>query len=184
MSPFAKGHKPIKKGDRIGGIPIKAKGKKAKDEDEVIDEEEEVEEEEVEEEGAGEEETVITVVRGEDNATVLTSNRRMKNKMDKLVEAGLAVLEQESRTENLYTLPASFIMFRKPREYTDEQREEARARFADATGRPAKKAAAKKAVKGKKAPKLPKVEEEDVEDEGDEEEVEQKPAKKAKAKKA
>lgn len=93
-----------------------------------------------------EQETCINFMRGDDRATIYTSDTTTMTKLNKLVELDGTEwkLESEARLPSgelvgkTYSCPVSFITFRskriKKRNYTDEQRKEMAARLHKSTG--------------------------------------------------
>lgn len=75
-----------------------------------------------------EQETVINFNAGEQSATVYTRDKAVMRKLDKLTEEFPDSYKQISRTEmdSIYSLPKSYISYRKPRKLNEEQRERAR----------------------------------------------------------
>lgn len=75
-----------------------------------------------------EQETIISFNAGEQTATVYTRNKIVMRKLDRLVNAFPAVYKITGQTEHdkTYSMPKSYISYRKPRNISEEQREQAR----------------------------------------------------------
>ncbi len=74
-------------------------------------------------------ETVVNYNAGEDTATVYTADKAVMRRLDKLVLEFPEEyrLEKETEFARWYSMPKSFVTYRKPRKLTDEQREQKRA---------------------------------------------------------
>ena len=75
-----------------------------------------------------EQETIISFNAGEQIATVYTRDKAVKRKLDGLVKAFPAGYKLTGQTEydKTYSMPKSHISYRKPRNISEEQREQAR----------------------------------------------------------
>lgn len=75
-----------------------------------------------------EQETIISFNAGEQIATVYTRDKAVIRKLDGLVKAFPAVYKLTGQTEydKTYSMPKSHISYRKPRNISEEQREQAR----------------------------------------------------------
>lgn len=75
-----------------------------------------------------EQETVINFNAGEQNATVYTRDKTVMRKLDALVIEFPEVyrLIGETDIDKTYSMPKSHISYRKPRNISEEQREQAR----------------------------------------------------------
>ena len=75
-----------------------------------------------------EQETIISFNAGEQIATVYTRDKAVMRKLDGLVKAFPAVYKLTGQTEydKTYSMPKSHISYRKPRNISEEQREQAR----------------------------------------------------------
>ncbi len=73
-------------------------------------------------------ETVVNYNAGEDTATVYTADKAVMRRLDKLVVEypEQYKLEKETALARWYSMPKSFVTYRKPRKLTDEQREQKR----------------------------------------------------------
>ena len=78
-----------------------------------------------------EQETVINFNAGEQNATVYTRDKTVMRKLDALVIEFPEVyrLIGETDIDKTYSMPKSHISYRKPRNISEEQREQARERM-------------------------------------------------------
>ena len=78
-----------------------------------------------------EQETVINFNAGEPTATVCTKDKAVMRKLDKLVREFPEIYKQtgQSKTDKIYSMPKSYISYRKPRKLSEEQRESARQRM-------------------------------------------------------
>lgn len=77
-------------------------------------------------------ETTVNYNAGEQTATVYTRDKAVMRKLDRLVEAypeSYRLLEQTD-IDKTYSMPKSFVNYRKPRAVSAEQREQARLRMA------------------------------------------------------
>ena len=79
-----------------------------------------------------EQETVINFNAGEQRAVVYTRDKAVMRKLDALVIAFPEVykLVGETDIDKTYSMPKSYVTYRKPRTVSDEQREQARQRMA------------------------------------------------------
>ena len=77
-------------------------------------------------------ETVVNYNAGEQTATVYTRDKSVMRKLDRLVADYPESYKMLSQTEidKTYSMPKSYITYRKPRTVSDEQRELARQRMA------------------------------------------------------
>ena len=75
-----------------------------------------------------EQETIISFNAGEQIATVYTRDKAVMRKLDGLVKTFPAVYKLTGQTEHdkTYSMPKSHISYRKPRNISEEQREQAR----------------------------------------------------------
>jgi hypothetical protein len=80
-----------------------------------------------------EQETVINFNAGEETATLYTRDKAVMRKVDALVIEFPEVYRciRETSVDKTYTVPKSYICYRKPRRMTAEQREQARRRMVD-----------------------------------------------------
>lgn len=78
-----------------------------------------------------EQETVINFNAGEQNATVYTRDKTVMRKLDALVTDFPEVykLVGETDIDKTYSMPKSCVSYRKPRNISEEQREQARERM-------------------------------------------------------
>lgn len=78
-----------------------------------------------------EQETVINFNAGEPTATVYTKDKAVMRKLDKFVEEFPEIYKQigQSKIDKTYSMPKSYITYRKPRKLSEEQRESARQRM-------------------------------------------------------
>lgn len=121
-------------------------------------------------------ETIVNFLEAEDTMSIYTCNRKWKNKLHLM---GFEPDELDKIGGELYEdLPRNLLQLRKPREMSDEQKEEARERLAaarEAAGigefRPAKAKKTKKAKKTAKKAKPAPVEEDEDEDDLEDEDV-------------
>ncbi len=76
-------------------------------------------------------ETVINFNAGEETASVYTRDKAVMRRLDKLVESHPDTyrLEKQDEVSKTYSMPKSCVTYRKPRNLTDEQREQARERL-------------------------------------------------------
>jgi hypothetical protein len=77
-------------------------------------------------------ETVVNYNAGEQTATVYTRDKSVMRKLDRLVADYPESYKMLSQTEidKTYSMPKSYITYRKPRMVSNEQREQARQRMA------------------------------------------------------
>ena len=77
-------------------------------------------------------ETVVNYNVGEQTATVYTRDKSVMRKLDRLVADYPESYKLLSQTEidKTYSMPKSYITYRKPRTVSNEQREQARQRMA------------------------------------------------------
>ena len=77
-------------------------------------------------------ETVVNYNAGEQTATVYTRDKSVMRRLDRLVADYPESYKILSQTEidKTYSMPKSYITYRKPRTVSDEQRELARQRMA------------------------------------------------------
>ena len=75
-----------------------------------------------------EQETIISFNAGEQTATVYTRDKIVMRKLDGLVKAFPAVykLIGQTKHDKTYSMPKSYISYRKPRNISEVQREQAR----------------------------------------------------------
>lgn len=75
-----------------------------------------------------EQETIISFNVGEQTATVYTRDKAVMRKLDGLVKAFPAVykLIGQTKHDKTYSMPKSYISYRKPRNISEVQREQAR----------------------------------------------------------
>lgn len=75
-----------------------------------------------------EQETIISFNAGEQTATVYTRDKAVMRKLDGLVKTFPAVYKLTGQTEydKTYSVPKLYISYRKPRNISEEQREQAR----------------------------------------------------------
>ena len=78
-----------------------------------------------------EQETIVNYNAGERTATVYTRDKAVMRKLDKLVAdfSDTYKLINQTDIEKTYSMPKSFVSYRKPRKLTCEQREQARRRI-------------------------------------------------------
>ena len=76
-------------------------------------------------------ETVVNYNAGEQTATVYTRDKSVMRKLDRLVADYPESYKMLSQTEidKTYSMPKSYITYRKPRMVSNEQREQARQRM-------------------------------------------------------
>ena len=74
-----------------------------------------------------EQETIISFNAGEQTATVYTRDKAVMRKLDGLVKAFSAVykLIGQTKHDKTYSMPKSYISYRKPRNISEVQREQA-----------------------------------------------------------
>lgn len=77
-------------------------------------------------------ETVVNYNAGEQTAAVYTRDKSVMRKLDRLVADYPESYKMLSQTEidKTYSMPKSYITYRKPRMVSNEQREQARQRMA------------------------------------------------------
>ena len=77
-------------------------------------------------------ETVVNYNAGEQTATVYTRDKSVMRRLDRLVADYPESYKMLSQTEidKTYSMPKSYITYRKPRMVSNEQREQARQRMA------------------------------------------------------
>ncbi len=77
-------------------------------------------------------ETVVNYNAGEQTATVYTRDKSVMRKLDRLVAdyPDSYKLLKQTDIDKTYSMPKSYITYRKPRMVSDEQREQARQRMA------------------------------------------------------
>lgn len=77
-------------------------------------------------------ETVVNYNAGEQTATVYTRDKSVMRKLDRLVAdyPDSYKLLKQTDIDKTYSMPKSYITYRKPRTVSDEQREQARQRMA------------------------------------------------------
>lgn len=76
-------------------------------------------------------ETVVNYNAGEQTATVYTRDKSVMRKLDRLVADypdSYKMLKQTD-IDKTYSMPKSYVTYRKPRRISDEQREQARQRM-------------------------------------------------------
>ena len=77
-------------------------------------------------------ETVVNYNAGERTATVYTRDKSVMRRLDRLVAdypESYKLLKQ-TEIDKTYSIPKSFVTYRKPRTVSNEQREQARQRMA------------------------------------------------------
>lgn len=77
-------------------------------------------------------ETIVNYNAAEQTATVYTRDKAVMRKLDRLVEAypeSYRLVEQ-TEIDKTYSMPKSYVTYRKPRSVSTEQREQARLRMA------------------------------------------------------
>lgn len=76
--------------------------------------------------------TIVNYNAGEHAATVNTTDKVVMRKLDALVADFPSIYKLIKQTDNdkTYFMPKSYISYRKPRELSNEQREQARQRIA------------------------------------------------------
>ncbi len=76
-------------------------------------------------------ETVVNYNAGEQTATVYTRDKSVMRKLDRLVEdyPDSYKLLRQTDIDKTYSMPKSYVTYRKPRMVSDEQREQARQRM-------------------------------------------------------
>ncbi|MCU0081508.1 hypothetical protein [Extibacter muris] len=77
-------------------------------------------------------ETVVNYNAGEQTATVYTRDKSVMRKLDRLVAdcPDSYKLLNQTDIDKTYSMPKSYVTYRKPRVVSDEQRERARQRMA------------------------------------------------------
>lgn len=77
-------------------------------------------------------ETVVNYNAGEQTATVYTRDKSVMRRLDQLVvdHPDSYKLLNETDIDKTYSMPKSYVTYRKPRAVSDEQREQARQRMA------------------------------------------------------
>lgn len=75
--------------------------------------------------------TIVNYNAGERTATVYTRDKAVMRKLDKLVAdfSDTYKLINQTDIDKTYSMPKSFVSYRKPRKLTGEQREQARRRI-------------------------------------------------------
>lgn len=77
-------------------------------------------------------ETIVNYNAAEQTATVYTRDKAVMRKLDRLVEAypeSYRLIDQTD-IDKTYSMPKSYVTYRKPRAVSNEQREQARRRMA------------------------------------------------------
>lgn len=77
-------------------------------------------------------ETIVNYNAAEQTATVYTRDKAVMRKLDRLVEAypeSYRLIDQTD-IDKTYSMPKSYVTYRKPRTVRDEQREQVRHRMA------------------------------------------------------
>lgn len=79
-----------------------------------------------------EQETVINYNAGEQTATVYTRDKAVMRKLDKLVAdfPDIYKLIDQTDIDKTYSMPKSYVSYRKPKKLSEGQREQARLRMA------------------------------------------------------
>lgn len=77
-------------------------------------------------------ETVVNYNAGEQTATVYTRDRVVMRRLDRLVAdyPDSYKLLKQTDIDKTYSMPKSYVTYRRPRAVSDEQREQARQRMA------------------------------------------------------
>ena len=77
-------------------------------------------------------ETVVNYNAGEQTATVYTRDKSVMRRLDRLVAdyPDTYKLLRQTDIDKTYSMPKSYVTYRKPRKLNDEQREQARRRMA------------------------------------------------------
>lgn len=77
-------------------------------------------------------ETVVNYNAGEQTATVYTRDKSVMRKLDRLVKdyPDRYKLIRQTDIDKTYSMPKSYVTYRKPRAVSEEQREQARRRMA------------------------------------------------------
>ncbi len=75
-----------------------------------------------------EQETIVNYNAGEQTATVYTRDKAVMRKLDTLVSDYPDIYSRTAQdgVSKTYSMPKSYISYRKPRKLSDEQREQAR----------------------------------------------------------
>ena len=76
-------------------------------------------------------ETIVNYNAGEQTATIYTRDKSVMRRMDRLVAnypESYKLLKQTD-IDKTYSMPKSYVTYRKPRTVSDEQREQARQRM-------------------------------------------------------
>ena len=75
-----------------------------------------------------EQETIVSYNAGNQTATIYTRDKAVMRKLDGLVKAFPAVykLIGQTKHDKTYSMPKSYISYRKPRNISEVQREQAR----------------------------------------------------------
>ena len=73
-------------------------------------------------------ETIVNYNVGEQNATVYTRDKAVMRKLDRLVAEfpDIYKLINQTNVDKTYSMPKSYVNYRKPRKLSGEQREQAR----------------------------------------------------------
>ena len=76
-------------------------------------------------------ETVVNYNAGEQTATVYTRDKSVMRRLDRLVAdyPDIYKLLRQTDIDKTYSMPKSYVTYRKPRKLNDEQREQARRRM-------------------------------------------------------
>ena len=76
-------------------------------------------------------ETIVNYNAAEQTATVYTRDKAVMRKLDRLVEAYPESyrLVDQTDIDKTYSMPKSYVTYRKPRMLSDKQREQARQRM-------------------------------------------------------
>ena len=77
-------------------------------------------------------ETVVNYNAREQTATVYTRDKSVMRRLDRLVAdyPDIYKLLRQTDIDKTYSMPKSYVTYRKPRKLNDEQREQARRRMA------------------------------------------------------
>ena len=75
-----------------------------------------------------EQETIILMNAGDKKATVYTADRTVMRRLDKLVKAypDIYRIESEDDVSKTYTMPKTYVSYRKPRAISEAKRQQAR----------------------------------------------------------
>ena len=75
-----------------------------------------------------EKETIVLMNAGDKEATVYTADRTVMHRLDALVKAYPESyrIESEDDVFKTYSMPKTYVSYRKPRNLTEKQREQAR----------------------------------------------------------